>query len=272
MSRFDLVVLDLDGTLLDPDREAPIRPAVRQAVGEVLQRGVGVTLASGRTWEYSRHRIAELGLILPVVAGQGATLAAADGSILWESRLSDSLGAYLMQQGPRLEREFSLYLRHRDSHELHITLNRSARPWEVYSHLLGPQTRLVESTEHTPEEYQVLKFVVFDEDPEGPQRWSEWAGPEASVLRTHHLLVEGTAPGVNKGSGLQRLLEHLQVPAERVMVVGDNFNDLPMFERAGCSVAMGQAPEAVRRAATWVAPSFEEDGVAWALRRYLLDH
>ena len=271
MNRFDLVVLDLDGTLLDPDREAPIRPAVREAVAEVLQRGIAVTLASGRTWEYSRHRICELGLSLPVVAGQGATLAAADGEILWESRLSDELGDYLLRQVAQVEPEFSLYLRHRSSHELHIILNRVARPWEVYSHLLGPQTRLVEDAGLYLDDYQVLKFVVFDEDPEGPGRWGAWAGPQASVLRTHHLLVEGTAPGVNKGAGLHRLLEHLGVAPARVLVVGDNFNDLPMFELAGFSVAMGQAPEAVQRAASWVAPSFEADGVAAALRRFILD-
>lgn len=270
MRPFDLVVLDLDGTLLDPDREAPIRPAVRQAIARVLQLGVGITLASGRTWEYSRHRIAELGLNLPVVAGQGATLAAADGRILWESRLPAALGSFLFDEWSRMQPEFSLYLRHRHSHELAITLNRISRPWEVYAHLLGPQVQRLDSLLNYQEHYEVLKFVVFDEHPQGPQRWQDWAGPEASVLRTHHLLVEGTAPGVNKGSGLERLLQHLGIAAERVLAIGDNFNDLPMFRLAGCSVAMGQAPEAVRQAAHWVAPSFAEDGVAAALEHFLL--
>lgn len=271
MASFELVVLDLDGTLLDPDREAPVRPRVREAVQHAVQQGVGVTLATGRTWEYAQHRLQELGLGLPLVTGQGSGLVAADGRILWESRLADDLAERLTRLAGRMPEEVCFYFRERISNLLLIRQNRAQRPAEVYHHLLGPQTQVDPHLNGYLPEHQVLKFVVFDEAEGAVERWAEWAGPQASVMRTHHLLVEGTAPGVNKGKGLERLIQHLGVARDKVLVIGDNYNDLPMFSVAGTSVAMGQAPEAVRAAADWVAPSFEEDGVAAALQHFVLN-
>lgn len=269
MAQFDLVVLDLDGTLLDPDREAPIRPRVKAAVQRTVEQGVGVTLATGRTWEYAQHRLQELGIGLPLVTGQGSGLVAADGRILWESRLNDALAERLTRAAAQMSEEVCFYFRDRVSNRLLIRQNRADRPQEVYHHLLGPQTQVDPDLNDYLPEHQVLKFVVFDESDHGVDRWAQWAGPEANVMRTHHLLVEGTAPGVNKGAGLERLIEHLAVPRDRVLVIGDNYNDLPMFAVAGTCVAMGQAPEDVRRAAHWVAPSFAEDGVAAALEHFI---
>lgn len=269
MAQFDLVVLDLDGTLLDPDREAPIRPRVKAAVQRAVEQGVGVTLATGRTWEYAQHRLQELGIGLPLVTGQGSGLVAADGRILWESRLNDELAERLTRAAAQMPEEVCFYFRDRVSDRLLIRQNRADRPQEVYHHLLGPQTQVDPDLNGYLPQHQVLKFVVFDESDEGVERWTQWAGPQANVMRTHHLLVEGTAPGVNKGTGLERLIEHLAVPPDRVLVIGDNYNDLPMFAVAGTCVAMGQAPEDVRRAADWVAPSFVEDGVAAALEHFI---
>lgn len=54
------------------------------------------------------------------------------------------------------------------------------------------------------------------------------------------------------------------------MTIGDNFNDLEMIEYAGIGVAMSDAPDPVKAVAQWVAPSFKEDGVAAAIKRFLL--
>lgn len=268
----DLVVFDLDGTLLDPEREAPVRPAVRDAIARTLAKGVGVTLASGRLWEYSRARQLELGLTLPLVACHGASVVAADGQVLWEQRLDDGLARRLARESKDMPDVVGFYFRHRITGELVIRQNRASEPLEVYRHLLGPQTAVDSELEAYLDQYQVLKFVVFDETAEAVARWGAWAGAELSqVARTHHLLVEGTAPGIDKGTGLTRLLEHLQIPPERVLAVGDNYNDLPMFALAGTSVSMGQAPADVRAAATWVAPDFIHDGAAVALERYVLE-
>ncbi|MFN8608913.1 MAG: HAD family hydrolase [Vulcanimicrobiota bacterium] len=272
MNKFDLVVLDLDGTLLDPDREAPVRPAVKSAVRRALEQGVGITFATGRTWNYARARIDELGLNLPMVSSHGATLVAADGTVLREHHLDHELAKELARRSRLLPEVFCFYYRHRASGKMVIRQNRAIQAMHVYHHLLGPDTSVDEDLGAYLADHQVLKFVVFDDHPQATERWSEWAGPLAQVSRTHHLLVEGTAPGIDKGVGVRRLIEHLGLRPDRVLAIGDNYNDLPMFKAAGTSVAMGQSPDAVKQAADWVAPSFEEDGVAAALERYVLNN
>jgi len=69
----------------------------------------------------------------------------------------------------------------------------------------------------------------------------------------------------DKGTALAFVLARLAVNREQVLVIGDNLNDLPMFPYARVSVAMGNAPEAVKQQATMIAPRNDEEGVAWVL-------
>ena len=63
-------------------------------------------------------------------------------------------------------------------------------------------------------------------------------------------------------------LRHSPATISQVMAIGDNLNDLPMFSRARISVAMSNAPNQVKRGATAVAPSNDDEGVAWALKEF----
>ena len=79
------------------------------------------------------------------------------------------------------------------------------------------------------------------------------------------------APEADKGGALALVLDRLGVDKEEVMAIGDDVNDLAMFRHAGVTVAMGNAPDQVTRKATVVAPSNDEEGVAWALKTFVLD-
>jgi Cof subfamily protein (haloacid dehalogenase superfamily) len=78
-----------------------------------------------------------------------------------------------------------------------------------------------------------------------------------------------SAPGADKGTALRLVLDRLGIGAEQAIAIGDNPNDLPMFACAETSVAMGNATDEVKRQATVVAPSNDEEGVAWALQRFM---
>jgi hydroxymethylpyrimidine pyrophosphatase-like HAD family hydrolase len=94
--------------------------------------------------------------------------------------------------------------------------------------------------------------------------------PGLSIMRTHVWLVEATAAGVDKGSGLRKLCEIMDIDPQRVLAIGDSENDIPMLRAAGFGVAMGNATESLKAIADWIAPPIEEDGAAVALRRWVL--
>ena len=78
-----------------------------------------------------------------------------------------------------------------------------------------------------------------------------------------------TSPEATKENALARLCADLQIPAERVLAIGDSRNDVPMLQWAGVGVAMGNAPPEVRRAVGRVTASCDRDGVARAIERYV---
>ena len=83
-------------------------------------------------------------------------------------------------------------------------------------------------------------------------------------------MVEGTALGIDKGEGILRLCQLLQIDPQRVLAIGDNDNDIPMLKTVGYGVAMGNATPGAKAVAKWVAPSVEEDGAAVALEKLVL--
>ena len=95
-------------------------------------------------------------------------------------------------------------------------------------------------------------------------------GDAATVARSQPYYLDITAPAANKGDGIAAIAQAAGVPLDQVAAIGDMANDLPMFARAGLSIAMGQAPEVVRAKARHVTATNDADGVAAAIDRYIL--
>ena len=93
-------------------------------------------------------------------------------------------------------------------------------------------------------------------------------GTGATVLDCGARQCEVFAPGVNKGSGVEKLLKHVGVPASEAMALGDAENDVEMLRIVGAGVAMGNANEAAKAAADVVVGTSDQDGVAEAVRRF----
>jgi hydroxymethylpyrimidine pyrophosphatase-like HAD family hydrolase len=92
---------------------------------------------------------------------------------------------------------------------------------------------------------------------------------EVTHSSTADTLLEMSAAGVSKGSGLAALCESLGIAADDVLAFGDMPNDLPMLRWAGHSVAVANAHPTVLAAAGEVTASCDEDGVARVLERLL---
>ena len=75
----------------------------------------------------------------------------------------------------------------------------------------------------------------------------------------------------NKSHALEFLSTHFSIKKEEVIAIGDNFNDMDMIQYAGLGVAMGNAPEYLKKSADYVTRSNDEDGVRHVLERFILD-
>lgn len=94
--------------------------------------------------------------------------------------------------------------------------------------------------------------------------------PGLSVTSSDPRNLEICPAHVSKGAALRQIADFLAIRPEQIMAVGDNYNDLSLFEVAGLSVAMGNAPEFVQQQAQVVTRTNNESGVAWAVQQWAL--
>ena len=97
-------------------------------------------------------------------------------------------------------------------------------------------------------------------------------GAEATAVRSQTYYLDVTPPGHNKGTFVEAMARRLGISTEAVATIGDMQNDLAMFRKSGLSIAMGNATDDVKKVATHVTASNEEEGFAGAIDMILKDN
>lgn len=260
-----LLISDIDGTLVRNDKS--LSDGVIAAVRRVSEAGIPVSLISARPPSGIEWIAEKLAITGPLGAFNGGTVFQPDGTIVSAERLE-----------PRVAQAALDLL---DRPEITRWLFADGR-WFAEATDNPHNAREIQSANQDPvlgAEWKTLldkadKIVGVCDDHDLlaalETQVADRLGRHATVARSQLYYLDVTAPHANKGDGIERLATAYGVSLSEVAVLGDQRNDLPMFARAGLSVAMGQAPEEVRAAATHVARSNEEDGVADAIERFVL--
>jgi Cof subfamily protein (haloacid dehalogenase superfamily) len=271
-----LLVIDIDGTLLTPTGE--ITPATRTAIQEACAAGVIVTLATARRYGNTASIATELGLHSPLILYDGALIVEHPGGRIIYSQ---PLPARLTQQASNLllqEQIQPVVQPLTDPHHEEVWTGPAEldSPWQacyltMHAHEVRRLPMEALRTLSTP----VLRVVAL----EAPERLRSLVPAVATLDCTWLLLERGNYQsgelsilhaGCSKATAVAELARALQIPLAEVMAIGDNYNDIEMLTLVGQGIAMGQAHEAVKRAARATTSSNSEDGVARAIERYLL--
>lgn len=265
-----LIALDLDGTLLGSDHEVPA--ANVDAVRDACATGIDVVLASARPPRSMRRHYERLGLATPVVAYNGALIHdPALGRTLYHVPIplpaARAAVAFLRRVDPGLNLSVELDdVWHID--EFGPDLQQVVRDYGIDPpHGVGTVDRIL--AEGRSPALKIL-FSAAEMSEAELAALDACLGPEVCAVRTSSRLVEVVAAGASKARATAWLAETLGVSPAEVLAAGDSFNDIPLLEWAGTGVAMGNAPEAVRRAADVTTLANDEAGVADAIRRWAL--
>ena len=268
----ELIAVDLDGTLLNSARQ--ITSGVRKAIAQARESGIKVIPCSGRHFSGTRSIAVQAGMGDAVICGNGALVETWQGEVISANMFSPARCLELLKfceeynLGGNLYANDVLYtLKPNNVTQYYENLNKQL-PKELqcaYHFVPDLAAAIAENAE------KILKFEIFPIPDEPRKALREMLNqcddmvPEGN-LRTS---VELHAPGVNKGTGLRAAAQYYGISMENVMAIGDAENDVSMLKNAGVGAAMGNATEDARLAADIILPTHDEDGVAWAIYKYL---
>ncbi len=274
MPRFKLVASDIDGTLTD--RQDRLRPAVKQAVDDAVSAGVRVVLATGRGPVAGQRAIDQLGYELPMILANGAIVTE---GLSQPPLVRNLLPGEIAAEVVPLFREAGLEpLVYDDPEGSNLVLCERRHP-ENDPFLDGKDDRLwwVDDLASACD-HPVLVVLCF-----GPERQlREFAASldarldgRAAVQPYWHpkydsWAMDVAAAGCSKADGLRQYAALHGLDLAQVVAIGDSLNDIPMLQVAGLGVAMGNAGDEVKQAADVVVADNDHDGVAEAIRKYVL--
>ncbi|MGC8453296.1 MAG: Cof-type HAD-IIB family hydrolase [Cylindrospermopsis raciborskii] len=272
-----LLVLDIDGTIAGHDNQ--ISETVKMAIAKVQSQGIQVAIATGRMYCSALRFHQDIKSSLPLMAYQGAWIQNPHTGELHRhlavsKSIADQLLDYFEQPDlrPLLSVHFyvgdQLYVREMTT-ETTIYVERCG----VTPLAIGDLRQLLTDRDSSLGPTKVLALshdVDLIQELLGKLRL-QYTPAELYMTTSVSTFLEVTNPFVNKGTAVRYLAEELLgLTSDNVMTIGDNFNDLEMLEYAGIGVAMGGAPQPVQAIANWVTSSVEEDGVAIAIEKFLV--
>jgi len=267
-----LLVVDIDGTIAGKSNQ--IRQPVKQAILAARSRGVKVAVATGRMYRSALRFHQDIGSTLPLICYQGAWIQdPATQKMLRHQPLSKQRALELLEhfEEPHLRSLLSINFYIND--RLYVPEFTAAT--RLYAERSGIEHTVIKDLRRDlpGEPTKVLALCETPEVLEGllSSMRQRYMPAELYLTRSVATFFEATHPLANKGAAVQYIAEDLLgLRPENVMAIGDNFNDVEMIAYAGVGVAMGNAPDAVKAGANWVAPDVEEDGVAAAIEEFVL--
>ena len=255
-----LIALDLDGTLLDPDDR--ISQANRMAITDALASGMRVVLVTGRGADAPAAIARDLGLNLPVICCHGAlTKDFLSGKVLGHIPVPLQYAKPMLEFAESSSLDAAVYIEE--------VFHRIAGAPRYMDDMRGPSWRDVASYREVLREAPTfVRFFGHDAvvairetfgDLPVHFKYETWGDFEELAVTS----IEAT-----KKNALARLCADLKIPSRAVLAVGDSRNDVPMLRWAGIGVAMENALPEVKAAVAHITGSNTSDGVASAIRRF----
>lgn len=265
---YQMIVLDLDGTLTNKDKV--ITPRTKQALMELQERGKKVVLASGRPTCGILHLAEELEL-----QKYGGYVLSFNGGLIIDCKMdevifSSNLPVEANKRIIQLARDERVHILTYQKHHIIADLADDiyVRKESLINHMDVIQVENMEEYLTFP----VVKFLMVDDgdylalvEP----RVKAALGKNYSVYRSEPYFLEILTKGIDKAKSLERLLEKINLTKDQMIACGDGYNDLSMIKYAGLGVAMENAVLPVRKEADYVTLSNDNDGIAHVIEKFM---
>lgn len=262
-----LVALDLDDTLLQPD--GTISESSRRALQQIIEKGVLVTIATGRMYSSAVQFAKDLKLDVPLITYQGALIKTVESELVLRS----------LELEPDDAKQVLLFL---ESTPVHINLYVGDELWvkemndvaSTYASFVNVPVKEVGRLSQLPLD-GVVKIVAISDvayiQNELLAEARELFGQRLTVNTSRPHFLEIGHQQAKKSCALAFLGAKYGIARDEMLAIGDGQNDLDMIDYAGIGVAMGNADLEVLAIADYITTSNAEEGVARALDKLIIN-
>jgi Cof subfamily protein (haloacid dehalogenase superfamily) len=264
MTLIDLVVSDVDGTLLTKDKT--LTDGAKAAVRRLHEAGIGFTITSSRPTIGMRFLIEPLAITLPIGPFNGS------------STVDPTLKPIEQHLIPAAAAERSIGVLDQFGIDIWLFTNDKWLTRRGDGEYVPHEKRAIRAdptvvADFSPYLAAACKIVGSSADPALLQRcevaMQQALGSQATAVRSQSYYLDVTPPGCDKGTFVKAMARRLGISTDAVATIGDMENDVPMFRTSGMSIAMGNAPDDVKKLATHVTASNEDEGFAKAIEMIL---
>lgn len=271
MTTYQLLALDMDGTLLTSDKRMSARTL--EALHRIAERGVHVCLSTGRAAvELEDYRDDMRGTVsLASLLSGGHILDLANHSTIAARPFETDTALAIAQQGLR-ENAMVVVLTTSQTATLAKDVERMDQlGLGIYQPLYRQHCTMCEDVLAyiAAHEQEVCKVNLYHPSQEARKRSAaQLADLPIQAAYSEAASLECSPLGVSKASGLKMLCDHVGIGIESAIAVGDGLNDLDVLRVAGLAVAMGNAADEVKDLADVVVADNDHDGIAEVVERF----
>ena len=264
-----LLAADMDFTLLAPGKDIP--EGNKEAIRTLKESSVAFTIATGRSSFLVGKFAEDLGIDVPIMTSNGGSLFDAsarkqfDSMDFEDSKIRDLL-RFLMSRSA----DATLY----SDEGIFFTPASTRRVFvNSYNEGLEPakQSPMIDIDMDFLENKKLPNFnkiLLISADKELVDTLS--SDKELEVISSAPNLFDVMRKGATKGNALLSLADYLGIPRENTFAIGDSDNDISMIESAGYGIAMGNASEGVKAAASYITANYDSLGFAKAVYEYVI--
>ena len=275
MQNIKIVAMDLDGTLLDSQKQLSIRNY--NALEQAAKQGIEIVPSTGRYYSAMPEIIKSLPFIHYAITINGAqvydvtndkVISATNIPLNRAVEIMKILDDYPVAYNCYMDNQAWLGMNFRDtlsdylseSGQYNFVLKISRSVPELKSFLLNKGENVQKIITYLKD--QELRKILF-------QKFSEEAYSDLAISAASRQNMEFNHKDANKGNALIHLAEYLDIDIQNTIAFGDGLNDISMLRAAGIGVAMSNSEEKVIEIADIIAESNDDDGVAKVLENFL---
>ncbi len=258
-----MVVTDIDGTIYSPD--CGIKECVKECIRNLVNNGIYVAIATGRTYGSAKSVADKLGIKCPLICYQGGLVNSYEGDILDVKYLDPEIAREIINDCRKKHIHLNVYV------EDKLYVEDDNQYIKDYIGDKGIDYHLVNSFDEL-DFTKLNKLLAINYDCKFIDSLIEELRakyPQLYVVKSFDYFCEIANKEATKGNAIKFLAKKYGIALNEVLAIGDQNNDIEMVKTAGIGVAMGNGTPEIKAAADYITDTVQNDGFIKAINKFV---